>query len=69
MFWKRKKEEPEVLDIASLINEGDQQGKVYTSTADGKLKEVGSYTASVDGSSFHGPCSGINISHYPAVSG
>lgn len=40
MFWKRKKEEPEVLDIASLINEGEQQGKVYTSVG-GNLIEVG----------------------------
>lgn len=40
MFWKRKKEEPEVLDIASLINEGDQQGKVYTSMY-GQLVEAG----------------------------
>jgi hypothetical protein len=59
MFWKRnKQEQPETLDIAGLINEGAQQGKVYTTSCDGRLKEVGSYETPTENDGFSTPVSG-----------
>ncbi len=72
MFWNRKKKEkPEVLDIAGLINEGDQQGKVYTTAADGRLQEACTYPVHLgsglmeDWSGY--ACSGLLIQHEPTL--